>query len=124
MDAGLLRVMAVMARRRLPAEVSMDITALNGTTNVPVAAAPAAPPQKAAENRSIVQAVKALNGTEMFGHDNQLTFQRDPHSQRMVIRVIDKRTQEVVAQIPQEYVLRLAEDLKPAQVNPPPARTG
>jgi len=102
----------------------MDITTVNGTTNVPVAAAPQIPPDKAAENRSIVQAVKALNGTEMFGQDNQLTFQRDPYSHRMVIQVINKKTQEVVSQIPQEYVLRLAEDLKPQQANPTPARTG
>jgi uncharacterized FlaG/YvyC family protein len=102
----------------------MDITPVNGATSVLVAGAPAIPPEKAAENRSIVQAVKALNGTEMFGHDNQLTFERDPESQRMVIQVIDRQTHEVVSQIPQEYLLRLAEDLKPQPANATPMRVG
>ena len=102
----------------------MDITAVNRNLNVPVAAAPEIPPEKAAEQRSIVQAVKALNATEMFGQDNQLTFQRDPYSQRMVIKVINKKTHEVVDQIPQEYLLRLAEDLKTQQPDATPARVG
>jgi uncharacterized FlaG/YvyC family protein len=101
----------------------MDITGLNRSTSVPVAIPSEIPPDQAAENRSIVQAVKALNGTEMFGHDNQLTFQRDPHSQRMVIKVINKKTNEVVSQIPQEYLLNLAEDLKP-QAGGTSSRTG
>jgi uncharacterized FlaG/YvyC family protein len=82
--------------------------------NASVAVTPAVPVAKAAENREIVQAVKALNGTEMFGKDNQLVFERDRHSHRMVIRVINRNTQEVVSQFPAEYLLRLAEDLKPA----------
>jgi uncharacterized FlaG/YvyC family protein len=101
----------------------MDITPVNGATNVPVSTAHQIPPQQAAENRSIVQAVKALNGTEMFGQDNQLTFQRDPQSQRMVIQVINSETHEVVLQIPPEYVVRLAEDLKQQQETPP-SKTG
>lgn len=102
----------------------MDITAVKGTTNVPVAGAPEIPPDKAAENRSIVQAVKALNGTEMFGQDNQLTFQRDPDTQHIVIQVINRKTHEVVSQIPQEYLLRLAKDLKPQQANVNSVRIG
>jgi uncharacterized FlaG/YvyC family protein len=29
-----------------------------------------------------------------------------------VVRVIDRKTREVVSQVPDEYVLRLAEDMK------------
>lgn len=93
----------------------MDISTVSRTTSVPVAAATEIPPEKAAENRSIVQAVKALNGTEMFGQDNQLTFQWDPSAQRMLVRVINPKTQQVVSQIPPEYVLSLAEGLKQQQ---------
>ena len=102
----------------------MDITAVSGAMNTPAAAAPEIAPDKAAENRSIVQAVQALNGTEMFGHDNQLTFQRDPDTHRMVIQVINRKTHEVVSQIPPEYLLRLAEDLKQPQADATPARIG
>jgi flagellar protein FlaG len=90
----------------------MDITAVSHSLPAPVAAAPEVPPQQAADNRAIIQAVKAVNGTEMFGHDNLLTFQRDQRSQRMVIRVVNRKTNEVVSQIPAEYLLRLAEDAK------------
>ena len=93
----------------------MDITGVSGAMSTPVAAAPEIPPDKAAENRSLVQAVQALNGTEMFGQGNQLTFQWDPNTQRMLIQVINPQTQEVMLQIPPEYVLSLAESLKKPQ---------
>jgi uncharacterized FlaG/YvyC family protein len=90
----------------------MEITAVDRSAQPMVAPAATVPVDQAAENREVVKAVKALNGTEMFGDDNQLTFRRDPETQRMVIRVVNRKTEEVVTQIPPEYVLRLAEDLK------------
>ena len=90
----------------------MDITAVNRSLQTaPVHTTPV-PVDQAAENREVVQAVKALNGTEMFGQDNQLRFQKDPRTGRMVIRVVNNKTNEVISQIPPEYVLRLAEDIK------------
>jgi uncharacterized FlaG/YvyC family protein len=89
----------------------MDITAVNRVQALP-AAAPAIPVDQAVENREVVQAVRALNGTEMFGQDTELLFQRDTQTQRMLIRVVNRKTKEVIAQVPPEYVLRLAEDLK------------
>ena len=90
----------------------MEITAVDRSAQPMAAPAATVPVDQAAENREVVKAVKALNGTEMFGDDNQLTFRRDPETQRMVIRVVNRKTEEVVTQIPPEYVLRLAEDLK------------
>jgi uncharacterized FlaG/YvyC family protein len=92
----------------------MDVISMNQGMQSPSATAPAptAPVDKAAENREVIQAIKALNGTEMFGQDNVLLFEKDRHSQRMVIRVVNKNTQEVISQIPAEYVLRLADDAK------------
>ena len=90
----------------------MDIISNNLGVKAPSAVAPApiTPVDKAAENREVIQAVKALNGSEMFGQDNELLFQRDRHTQRMVVRVVNRKTQEVISQIPPEYVLRLAGD--------------
>jgi uncharacterized FlaG/YvyC family protein len=70
-----------------------------------------APVDKTAEHRQVVQAVKAVNGTEMFGPENELRFQKDPESKRMVVRVVNRKTREVLSQVPAEYVLRLAEDI-------------
>jgi uncharacterized FlaG/YvyC family protein len=90
----------------------MDVNALSRITQALPAAATAIPADKAAENREVVQAVKALNNTEMFGQDNDLVFQKDPQSQRMVIKIINRKTNDVISQIPPEYVLALADDLK------------
>jgi uncharacterized FlaG/YvyC family protein len=90
----------------------MEITAVDRSSLLSTAPTAAAPVDHAADNREIVRAVKALNASEMFGEENQLTFRRDPETQRMVIRVVNRKTEEVITQIPPEYVLRLAEDLK------------
>ncbi len=90
----------------------MDLSSVNRVSQGPPALAPVAPIDRTAETRDIVRAVKALNGTEMFGQDNELMFQRDRHTQRMVLQIVNRQTNEVVSQIPPEYVLRLAEDLK------------
>ena len=90
----------------------MDITAITRGVSDLHAPAPVATPDKAAENRQVVQAVKAVNGAEMFGEENELRFARDAVTNRMVIRVINRKTSEVVSQVPEEYVLRLAEDIK------------
>jgi uncharacterized FlaG/YvyC family protein len=91
----------------------MDIAAISrGTAAVQHAPAPTIPVDHNAQNREIVQAVKALNGTEMFGPENELRYQKDPETRRLVVRVVNRKTQDVVSQIPPEYILRLSEDLK------------
>ena len=93
----------------------MDITALNRISQDLPAAATPVPVEKAAENREVVQAVKALNNTEMFGQENELVFQKNPQTQRMVIKVVNRATKDVVLQLPPEYVLDLAENLNPGK---------
>ena len=88
----------------------MDVTALNRNTALP-AEAPVIPAERAAENRELVQAVRAVSAAEMFGQENELSFHLDQRTQRIVIRLVNRRTQEVVSQVPAEYVLRLAEGL-------------
>jgi uncharacterized FlaG/YvyC family protein len=102
----------VTVAESFPGEVFVEISGINGTLGAPVVAPLEKTPKEAAENRSIIQAVKAVNETEMFGQDNFLAFQRDPYTKRMVVQVINKQTREVVSQIPPEYVLRLSEDMK------------
>jgi flagellar protein FlaG len=88
----------------------MDISSMNRSVPAP-APVPTDQAEKAAQNRDVVQAVKALNAAEMFG-DNELEFQRDPQTHRMLIRVVNRKTKELVSQIPPDYVLRLAENIK------------
>ena len=89
----------------------MEISGVGRSVAIGTEVMQAIPSERVAQHREVVQAVKALNRTEMFGQDNQLTFQRDPRVQRMVVRIVNQQTQEVVAQIPNESVLQLAADL-------------
>jgi flagellar protein FlaG len=90
----------------------MDVNAIQQMMQPQVATAPVAPVQQPQQYREVIQSVKALNAAEMFGQQNELMFHIDRQSRRMVIRVVNRETQEVVSQVPPEYILRLAEDLK------------
>lgn len=90
----------------------MDLTAISRSATGVHAPVPVATLDKTAEKREVVQAVKAINGAEMFGPENELRFQKDPETNRLVVRVINRKTREVLSQVPEEYVLRLAEDIK------------
>ncbi len=62
--------------------------------------------------RTLIQAVRAVNGAEVFGQENELSFAFDRASQRAVVRIVDRKTREVVQQIPDEKVLRMAEEIQ------------
>jgi uncharacterized FlaG/YvyC family protein len=91
----------------------MDISSINnlaqhfGAPAEPVTPKPASPDQ-----RTLIQAVKAVNASEFLGDQNQLTFIVDRATRRTVVRIVDRKSGEVVEQIPAEYVLRMAEELK------------
>jgi uncharacterized FlaG/YvyC family protein len=85
----------------------MDISAVQRNVQPLAAAAPVALVENSAEHREIIQAVKALNAAEMFGQENELVFHMDRQAHRMVIRMVNRKTQEVVGQVPAEYILRL-----------------
>jgi flagellar protein FlaG len=65
-----------------------------------------------AENRRVIQAVRAVNASERLGDSNELTFSLDRRTRRTIVKIVNRDTNEVVEQIPTEQVLRLAEDLK------------
>ncbi len=67
--------------------------------------------EKLAEHRELISAVRALNGAEVFGQNQELTFSLDRDSRRAVLRIVDKKTGEVITQLPPEHVLRLAKHL-------------
>ena len=92
----------------------MDITGVNGLAPSPLnPATPAAPdPVQAAQNRDLVQAVKAVNAAQSFGEQNELTFTMDRNTHLPVIRIVDRNTKKVIDQIPPEFVLRMAEEAR------------
>ena len=78
----------------------------------PDVAARSPAPEPAARRAELIQAVKTVNESNTLGENNELTFVLDRATHRTLTRIIDRRTQEVLMQIPAEYVLRLAEQIK------------
>jgi uncharacterized FlaG/YvyC family protein len=90
----------------------MEITPVERNVQQLPAVATAAAVQNPVEKREVIQAVKAVNASQMLGEDNELVFQRDRTTQRMVIRLVDRKTGDVISQLPPEYVLRTAESVR------------
>ena len=65
-----------------------------------------------AQNREIIQAVHAINASQKVDDGTELVFFLDRQTRRPIIRVVDRNTNEVVRQIPDEQILRLAQDFK------------
>ncbi|MEO8129865.1 MAG: flagellar protein FlaG [Bryobacteraceae bacterium] len=63
------------------------------------------------EKKELIEAVRAVNKAELFGQDNELTFVLDRRSHKMLVRIVNKETRELVRQIPTEYLQYLASDL-------------
>lgn len=88
----------------------MDVSSVSNL----VASAPvdhALPPPATAGQRALIQAVRAVNSAELFGQDNELTFILDRAAGRVLVRIIDKSTGELVQQLPAEAIVRMAEEL-------------
>lgn len=88
----------------------MNVSSVGNQVSAPVEAAATQP--ATAQQRALIQAVKAINPTELFGENTELTFVMDQKLKRMIVRVIDRSNGEVKLQIPAEYMLRLAEEMK------------
>jgi uncharacterized FlaG/YvyC family protein len=89
----------------------MEIPRIDGMSSYPVVApVTTLSPQERAEQRQLIQAVHSINESQFFGDTSELTFSLDPNTRRPIFKLIDKRTQEVIRQIPAEYLLRLAQD--------------
>jgi uncharacterized FlaG/YvyC family protein len=91
-------------------EVVMEFGSVSTIHPAITAAQPVADEQKV-ENRKLIKAVKALNATELFGQNNELTFMLDRETRRPLVRIVNRETREVVRQIPAEHALRMANDL-------------
>jgi len=68
-------------------------------------------PETASERRSLASVARVVNDSKVLGAQNELVFTLDSSSHRMVARILDRNTQQVVEQLPPEYILRLAEEL-------------
>ncbi len=90
----------------------MEINSLYNQNLAPMNDAPHLNPEQAAQDRAVITALKAMNKAELFGSDQELTFLLDRDTQRIVVRLVDRKTKEVIRQVPSEYILRAAAALE------------
>ena len=69
-------------------------------------------PAAGARNRELVQAIREVNESGRLGDKNMIVFIMDHGTRQPVMRIVNVETKEVVAQIPSETVLRVAEVLR------------
>lgn len=89
----------------------MELSVLNGAGKIQPVAAPVDQNPRIAEHRELIQAVKSVNASESLGLENELSFMMDRETGHPVIRIVDRKTKEVIRQLPPEYVLRLAKEV-------------
>lgn len=88
----------------------MDITSIKPSAS-PQTTVASIPAPEARERRELIAATKSINASGLLGQ-NQVVFMVDRQTRRPIIRVEDRDTHEVILQLPPEYVLRLAENLR------------
>jgi uncharacterized FlaG/YvyC family protein len=86
-----------------------SVTQTVGRSDIAVEQSPVRSPEQIAKDRELIKAVRAIDGSQLFGPNSELTFVYDRQSQRALARVVDKKTRQVVMQIPPEYVIKMAE---------------
>ncbi|MFN7647456.1 MAG: flagellar protein FlaG [Acidobacteriota bacterium] len=91
----------------------MDPKSIQSSPRVPSPASPDLARQHLEDRKALVSAVKAINDSAVFGENYELTFVFDRPNQRTLIRIIDRETKEVIRQLPAEYALRVASQLRP-----------
>jgi uncharacterized FlaG/YvyC family protein len=87
----------------------MNISSISHLSSAVSAAQPSEVRAASPAQKTLIQAVKTVNASQMFG-ENELTFVIDRAAQIAVVRIVNKKTGELVQQIPTERVLKLAEE--------------
>jgi len=88
----------------------MNISSINSLSSYFTAAAQPAPPKPTEDQKALIQAVQAVNASDMLGQENVLTFRIDRAAGIAVARIVNRKTGELVQEIPNENVLRMAEE--------------
>lgn len=86
----------------------MDISAIGSVWQVTPTADLQLNPQQRAERVALLQAVKVVNAAQSFGPTSEVTFSLDRATNKPIMRIVDRETHEVIAQLPPEYLLRIA----------------
>jgi uncharacterized FlaG/YvyC family protein len=67
--------------------------------------------QDSARDRQVIAAVRKLNEAGSLGSEREFSYALDQKTQKLVVRIVDPATKDVIDQIPSEVVLRAARQL-------------
>jgi uncharacterized FlaG/YvyC family protein len=90
----------------------MAITPIHSNILAPVS--PAAPTVESAArpaSRALATAVQTLNNSESAGPGRQFSIAIDSKTKVPVVRIVDSKTNELIEQIPSQYILDLAQQI-------------
>jgi hypothetical protein len=97
----------------------MYISSINpsaGPIGVPSVPTPSRP---SGQQLRLLQAASTVNASQILGPDNEITFKVDRKAQQVVVRIVNRKTGDLVSQIPEEYLLRMAEEVSGERDNKP-----
>jgi uncharacterized FlaG/YvyC family protein len=87
----------------------MDIAPLHTASQTSAPAPVSVSAEQQAQNRELIQAVHAVNAAETFGEDSELAFALDRKTGRGLIRLVKRKTGELVREVSPEEVLGLTD---------------
>ena len=89
----------------------MSISSIsNPSPYLGLALEPSEPKQASQDQKALIQAVKTINAAGLVDEENEFTFIIDRATRTAVVRIVNKKTGDVVQQIPDKEVLKLAEE--------------
>jgi len=89
----------------------MDVAPVGNSGQALLATPAAAGANWPAANRELIRCVMGIDASELFGAGTELAFALDRDTKRLVVRVLNQHTGEVLWQAPPEYILQLARTL-------------
>jgi flagellar protein FlaG len=75
------------------------------------------PPIIEPDDREAIQAIRAINVTELLGWDRELTFAIDRKTHRPMVRIINRETREIIKQIPSKEFVEMIKRLQRGSQN-------
>lgn len=65
--------------------------------------------EQQAETLQLIQAVHAVNAAELYGEESELTLALDRRTRRAIVRLVHRKTGQVIREIPADQVLSMVD---------------
>jgi len=89
----------------------MDVSPLHNAPQIVAPSPTSGSAEQQAENLQLVQAVHAINAAELYGEESELTFVLERRTRRATVRLVHRRTRQMIREIPADQVLSMAESV-------------